>query len=318
METLKSIASILKKEKKITLISHVLPDGDAIGSLLALGMALKSMGCKVFMVNPDGVPKIYHFLPGSDSVSKRIDSIPSTVVLLDCSDLDRIGELKDAVSSANCLINIDHHVSNELFGHINYVDTEASATGEIIYSLLTLLNVEIEARIACSLYTAIVTDTGSFQFENTTSRTHLIAAELLTSGTDLSEIRRNLWENVPLMSIKLLTQTLKTLELDADGRIAWVKLPYNIFSKFGASTEHVEGIVNYPKSIEGVEIGLLFKEIEPGIIKVGLRSKTEVDVNELAQVFGGGGHKRAAGCMLDLPLEEAVSKVVEEAKKYLV
>jgi phosphoesterase RecJ-like protein len=162
-----------------------------------------------------------------------------------------------------------------------------------------------------------VTDTGSFQFENTTVQTHLIAADLLKFGTDLGSIRSHLWESTPLESIRLITETLKTLKLDESGRIAWVTMPYTIFQRFGATTEHLEGIVNYAKAVRGVEIAIVFKEFEPHRIKVGLRSKRLVDVNKVAQALGGGGHKRASGCMIEGSLEEAQRIVIQEAKKHL-
>ncbi len=317
IENTQKIASIIKSEKDVALVSHIQPDGDAIGSILALGLALLKIGHSVQMLNPDGVPQIYTFLPGCDLIRTGFLYIPDTVVFMDCSDIDRIGGLKYSTSKAKTVINIDHHISNSFFGKINLLDTNASATGEIVYKLILALDIEIDSEIASSLYTAIVTDTGSFQFQNTTSETHLIAADLLEYGTDLSIIRNNLWESTPLESIRLVTETLKTLELDETKRIAWVSVPYPVFKSLGATTEHVEGIVNYPKSVRGVEIGIIFKEFAPHKIKVGLRSKSIVDVNKIAQVFGGGGHKRAAGCLIDGSLEEAKKAVLNEAKKNL-
>jgi len=316
MEKLDEIAQIIRKQKDLAVVSHIIPDGDAIGSILALGLALDSLEYNVQLINPDGVPKIYTFLPGSDLIRSRFLYIPETVIFLDCSDIKRIGNLRNFVAKAKRIINIDHHVSNTFFGDINYVDTKASATGEIIYHLINTLKGDLDTEIATCIYTAIVTDTGSFQYENTTIKTHLITADLLAHGVDLGTVRRFLWESTSLKSIKLLTEILKTLEIDDTSQIAWIYLPYKVFQKFGANPEYVEGMVNYPKSIEGVEIGIFFKEIEPGKIKVGLRSKTKVDVNKLAQKFGGGGHKRAAGCTVEAPLEEAVKIVVEEAKKF--
>lgn len=317
IEIMQKTANIITEEKDLALVSHIQPDGDAIGSILALGLALIKNGHSVQILNPDGVPQIYTFLPGCDLVRSCFLHVPDTVILLDCSDVDRIGSMKCSISKAKTVINIDHHISNSFFGKINLVDTNASATGEIAYKLIKTLGIEIDSEIASSLYTAIVTDTGSFQFQNTTSETHMIAADLLAYGTDLGVIRNNLWESTPLDSIRLATEILKTLELDESNRIAWVSVPYSIFQSFGATTEHVEGIVNYPKSIRGVEIGIIFKEIEPNIVKVGLRSKSIVDVNKVAQVFGGGGHKRAAGCTIEGTLEDAKRRVICEARKFL-
>lgn len=317
IEIIQKIASILRNEKDIALVSHIQPDGDAIGSILGLGLALIKRGHTVQMLNPDGVPQIYSFLPGCDLIRRKFLFVPDTVVLMDCTDIERIGSLGKITSKAQQVVNIDHHISNSFFGKANLVDTNAAATGEIAYKLIEALEIEFDSEIASNLYTAIVTDTGSFQFENTTSETHMIAADLLNYGTDLAAIRSFLWESTPLKSIRLITETLKTLELDGTGRIAWVQIPYDVFQKFGASTEHVEGIVNYAKSVRGVEIGIIFKEYEPNTIKVGLRSKSLVDVNKIAQIFGGGGHKRAAGCIIEDTLENAKKLVIKESRKFL-
>lgn len=316
-EIFQKIANTLRDERDIALVSHIQPDGDAIGSILALGLALLKSGHMVQILNPDGVPQVFTFLPGCDLIRRRFLYLPDTVVLMDCTDLDRIGALGKEVGKAPNLINIDHHISNTFFGGLNLVDTDAAATGEITYNLIKALGIKLDSEIASSLYTAVVTDTGSFKFENTTSETHMIAAELLSYGTDLSTIRTHLWESIPIESIRLITEILKTLELDASCRIAWVTVPYAMFQKFRATTDHLEGIVNYPKSVRGVEVGIIFKEFEPNKIKVGLRSKAVVDVNKVAAALGGGGHQRAAGCFVEAPLEEAKRLVIQEVKKYL-
>ncbi|NLO88888.1 MAG: bifunctional oligoribonuclease/PAP phosphatase NrnA [Clostridia bacterium] len=317
---LTDIAKLIKNgEKDLAVVSHTNPDGDAIGSTLALGLALENMGYNVQLVNQDNIPRIYSFLPGSDLIRSSFLFIPDTIILLDCSDISRVGILGDTISSSGrYIINIDHHVSNTFFGNANYIDTRAAATGEIIYNLINLLDCPINEEIATCLYTAIVTDTGSFQFENTTERTHIIAADLISKGIDLAIIRSFLWENIPPKSVKLQRKLLDTLEMDETQKIAWAVMPYEIYKEYESSLEHIEGFVNYPKSIEGVEIGLFFKEIEPNKVKVGFRSKSKVDVNKLAQKFGGGGHKRAAGCILEAPLKEVIEQVVKEAQKTVI
>lgn len=316
-EIIKEIAQILKKEKDIALVSHIEPDGDAIGSILGLGLALIKSGKQVQILNPDGVPQTFTFLPGADLVRDSFLYISEAVVLMDCTDLERIGGLEKEAVKASKLINIDHHVSNKFFGDFNLVDTNAAATGEIAYKVIKALGVKIDPKIASCLYTAIVTDTGSFKFENTTSETHLIAADLLNYGMNLGTIRRHLWESMPIDTIRLLTETLTTLEMDTSGEIAWVTMPYQIFQQYGPAAQHLEGVVNYAKSVQGVEIGIIFKELEPNQIRVGLRSKAIADVNIVAQALGGGGHKRAAGCTIKGSLEEAKELVIREAKEHL-
>ncbi|KUK10528.1 MAG: Phosphoesterase RecJ domain protein [Clostridia bacterium 41_269] len=317
---LADIANFIKKaDKELAVVSHTNPDGDAIGSTLALGLALENLGYNIQLINQDNIPRIYSFLPGSDLIRTSFLYIPDTIIFLDCSDITRAGAISGVISGLNKnIINIDHHISNTFFGTLNYVDTKAGATGEIVYNLIKLLDCPINIEIATCLYTAIVTDTGSFQFENTTEQTHTIAADLISKGINLATIRRFLWESIPLKSVKLQRKLLDTLEVDETKKIAWVVLPYEIYKKYGSSFEHIEGFVNFPKSIEGVEIGLFFKEIEPNKVKVGFRSKSKVDVNKLAQKFGGGGHKRAAGCILEAPLEEVIRQVVREAQKTII
>lgn len=314
---IKKFAQVLKKEKDIALVSHIQPDGDAIGSILGLGLALIKSGKRVQILNPHGVPPTFTFLPGADLVRDSFLYIPESVVLMDCTDLERIGDLETEVTKVSKLFNIDHHISNKFFGDYNLVDTNAGATGEIAYNVIKALGVKIDSDIASCLYTAIVTDTGSFKFENTTSETHLIAADLLNYGMDLGSIRRHLWESTPIETIRLLTETLATLEMDDSGEIAWVTMPYQVFQQYGAAAEHLEGVVNYAKSVQGVEIGIVFKEMEPNQIRVGLRSKATADVNQVAQALGGGGHKRAAGCTINGSLKEAKELVIREAKGHL-
>ncbi|NLK00262.1 MAG: bifunctional oligoribonuclease/PAP phosphatase NrnA [Clostridia bacterium] len=316
IQKLRRIAEIIKQQKKITIVSHIIPDGDAIGSSLALGMALGKLGIRVQILNQDEVPKIYTFLPESSKIKTEFDFAPETIILLDCSDLGRIGSLRDLLPKQGLIINIDHHISNTNFGDFNYVDTGASATGEIIFELVELLNGSVDKDMATCLYTSILTDTGSFQYENTTAKTHLVASSLLSAGADLGLIRSSLWENVPLTSVRLLAKTLKTLAVDPRGEIAWVSIPFETYSKHVFDLEHIESIVNYPKSIEGVEIGICFREFAPGKVKVSLRSKTKVDVSLLAESFGGGGHKRAAGFVSEATLASVMDTVIKKAQSY--
>ncbi|GAW94301.1 DHH family phosphoesterase [Calderihabitans maritimus] len=320
MEQFSKVVDQLRQANEVLIVSHLIPDGDCLGSMLALAEGLQQLGKKAITVNGDEVPKMYRYLPGSEGIllPGSVKKIPEVIVFVDCTDVERAGdEFQTILQSETTVINIDHHISNTHFGDYNLINTEASAIGEIILRILEELNVTITPRIATALYTAIVTDTGSFQFENTTPECLEAAAKLLRCGAELELLRRNLWESRSLLNTRLLAYTLSNLRMTADGKIAWISLEKEYMDKLGAKSEDCEGLINYPKSIEGVEIGIFFREIEPGKVKVGFRSKEKVDVNLLASRFGGGGHKRAAGCTVEGSLETVIQDVIEEAEKLL-
>ena len=239
-------------------------------------------------------------------------------IVLDCASLDRAGkEMAGILENCDSLINIDHHISNTGFGAINIVDAGASATGEILYRIMDSLGIKISPDVATNLYAAIVTDTGSFQYQNATSRCHLAASMLLDLGANHRNVQQCLNEQKNLSSIRLLEKGLSTLTLEQDGRIAWMSLPRRFFEETGCNLDDSEDFVNYPKSIAGVEVGILFKEVDDGVIRIGLRSKNIADVNILAGRFGGGGHERAAGCTVRGTLQEVEALVVGAARDFL-
>jgi len=312
----KALASLIKKAKNIVISGHAMPDGDSVGSTVAMGLAAKMIGKKAVVISPDPIPRAYEFLPGVADVKGLGDFPPDSdlAVVLDCTDINRGGEeLAALLKKVPAVINIDHHVSNHHFGHYNFVDPAAAATGELVYRLIRKLGLTLNADIALNLYTAIAMDTGSFRYDNTTANTHKIAAELIKTGINVARINENLFENKELITLKLLGRTLADIKLSPCGRVSWISVPHSLMVEMGARDEHADGIVNYPKTVSGVEIGLLFREIEPGKIKVGFRSKENADVNKLAAMFGGGGHPRASGCMITGNLAEVETKVVEAA-----
>lgn len=320
MNSVHWLQEIIAKKQPVLIATHENPDGDCLGSGLALAQALKDKGLQVSVVNKDPIPENYFYLAGSQDIllpaSSNID-FPVAIVV-DCSDLERLGfDLKQICGGLEKIINIDHHVSNTFFGDYNFVDTNVSATGEIIYKILEKAAIPISSEIATALYTAIVTDSGSFQYESTSPETLMIASKLLAAGANLSQIRKNLWDNTPLVSIKALQLALNSLNLSADGKLAWVSLEKAQLDRIGATSKHLDGLVNFPRSIAGVEVGILFKEIEYEMVRVSFRSKEYFDVNTLAKAFGGGGHKRAAGCTIKAPLNQAIQEVIAVAEKML-
>lgn len=316
----KNITQILVPYKKVLIFTHEMPDGDCIGSALGLAQGLKQKGFQAAVVMKKPIPEKYGFLAGSEKVllPDSLDSQDEAIIFVDCSDPERIGfDFKEFCPNVKVIVNIDHHVSNTRFGHYNFLDDKAAATGEIIYKLLLDAEVRITPDIATALYTALVTDSGSFQYDNTTSTTLRLAAELLDCGANKSRIKKYLWENNSIKDIKVLREALNSLTLCADNKIAYVFLDQDRINSLQASEENFESLINYPRSIAGVEVAIFFKEIEPQVVKVSLRSKEYVDVNRLASTFGGGGHIRAAGCTLMCSMEQAISKVLKAATQNL-
>ncbi|ATW24207.1 DHH family phosphoesterase [Candidatus Formimonas warabiya] len=318
--SLQEICQTILKSKHILITAHVLPDGDSIGSVIGLGLALESLGKNVTMVMQDKVPDMYRFLAGSNKIIfPAALTVPSDLaIFLDCTDFSRVGDdwFQPWIREIP-VISIDHHVSNKFFGKYNYVDVEAAATAEIIYFLLKEMQLNLSIETATALYTGIVMDTGSFQYQNTTSRTLKTAACLLEQGIDLSQIREKLYESKSWKNLQLVAVAIERLQFVSEGKIAWTYLDQEIMNQLQAESEHCEGVVNYPISMENVKIGLLFREMENGTVKVGLRCRTGYDVNKIASFFGGGGHQLAAGCTLDGPLERAVSRVLDQTRMVL-
>jgi|Deesub1362A_J573_1020465.scaffolds.fasta_scaffold00044_84 phosphoesterase RecJ-like protein len=317
---LTAIGAELRRARKPVLAGHVLPDGDSIGSTLALGFMLEQLGATVTMVSQDQIPTTYRFLPGVDRI--HIGSVPEgpfdCLVALDCSVPERVGQAVQPLLSQPGVrvINIDHHVSAVPFADYNYIDPSAAAVGEIVFDLAELLGVELTADISICLYTAIVTDTGSFRYENTSPGTHRRVARLIEQGLGVGAINTQIYDEKPLAAVKLLHRVLGTLTVSECGRFAWLKLTRAMEAECGAGQVEAEDLINYARTIQGVEVGILFREMPEGRIKVGFRSKRLVDVSRLAATFGGGGHPRAAGCIFnDGRLTEVELRVIGVVKK---
>jgi phosphoesterase RecJ-like protein len=317
-KSLAAVAAELKRAVRPVLAGHVLPDGDSVGSTLALGLMLEQLGKKVRMVSQDPIPPMYRFLPGVEQI--RVGTVPDAdydcLVTLDCSSPERLGtDIKPLLSRPGLrVVNIDHHISTGRYGDLNHIDPAAAAVGEIVFDLAEPLGVEISPAVSVCLYVAIATDTGSFRYENTTAGTHRRIARLIEVGLDAAAVNTRIFDEKPLAAIRLLHRVLGTLALSADGRIAWLKLTRAMEAESGEEAD-VEDLINYARRISGVEVGILFRELPEGQIKVGFRSKRAVDVAALAAVFGGGGHPRAAGCRLAGELAEAERLVLGATEK---
>lgn len=315
----KEISKIISEAGGIAIFPHVSADGDAIGSSLALGLALKNAGKKIAIYIEEGIPNVFKFLPGLELADfyNEGSEVMDLNIALDTGDVGRLASRGAAFFKAPCTINIDHHVTNTKFGHLNFVDALSASTGEIVYSLIKQMKLEIDTDIAMCLYTAIATDTGGFQYENITAETHRIAAELLSTGINVGELSQRIFDNTTYVKLKLTQKSIELLELYEDSKLAVVVLSLEAIRSTGAKDEDCDGIVNIGRSIEGVEVSVLIKEKENNEVRVNLRSKSYVDVSEVAATFDGGGHKRAAGCTVKGSLEDAKEKIINAVKDRL-
>ncbi|WP_026476050.1 DHH family phosphoesterase [Alkaliphilus transvaalensis] len=311
----------INSDTRIAIIAHVNPDGDSLGSIMALGLALMKRSNQVNIFLNDELPGRYSFLPEVHLLKKyqsnEFDDFDLCFVL-DCGDDRRFGDIDLLVKSKE-VINIDHHVSNNGFGDINFVRTDASSTCEIVYSIITEeLEIQLDEKIATCLYTGIVTDTGNFRYESTTSYTHKVVAELLDFGVNIQEITFNLYQNNSLNSTKFLGHVLNQMEIYFNGKVAIITIDQDLLKEFDVKYEEVEGIINYARDIEGVEVAVIIKEATTdGEIKISFRSKKNYDVNELAKGFGGGGHKRASGATTKGTLTDVKESLLNKLEKMI-
>lgn len=315
MTTCQQIARLIETRRRFVVSTHLNPEGDALGSQIALGRALETLGKDVRLCNRDPVPGLYRFLPGADRI-EVVEMVPAPydfLVLVDCGSLDRTGLRlpEPAAAGRGEMIIVDHHLSSEGTRHGgHWIDAGAAATGEMIYALIRELAVPLDKTIAVNLYASITTDTGTFRYSNTTPQVLRMAADLIEQGADPWENALRLYESHPEGRIRLLAAALSTLERGLEGRVAWVTLTSRMFSETGTAAGDTEGIVNYPRSIEGVEVAFLFRQVEEKEWKVSFRSKGGVNVASLAETFGGGGHHNAAGCQVSGTLEEVTQRVL--------
>lgn len=306
----------IKKSKNVYIASHINPDGDNIGSILALGLALSNIVPNVFMVKTDEIPSDFLFLPGVNLIKDyTVNNEIDLLITLDSSDENRLGNNKDLITKAKTVINIDHHISNTNFGDINIIDSDASATGELVYKLIKKMDISIDKDIASCIYTAISSDTGSFMYDNTSPETHEIIAELLRTGFDKNEVNINLYQNRSLERTLLLINALESIEFHNDNKLAVVQVTQDMLEKTKAKMEDTEGIVSFVKEIAPVEVAILLKEFQSNEIKVSMRSKRFVDVSEICASFGGGGHIRAAGCTINSSIAIAKELLINNVEK---
>jgi phosphoesterase RecJ-like protein len=311
---------LMENHQNMVIGCHVHPDGDAIGSMLALGLVLKNSGKRVELICREGVPSVYRFLEGHELIKTATDPgfIPEVLICVDCAEKDRTAIPAEIWKTPGLfVVNLDHHVTNTRFGNLNIVMPGAAATGELVYRILQKGYFPIDPMIATALYTAIATDTGFFRYDSTSAFTLETAAWLVKNyQVAPAKVAEHVHEEKSFNSIRLLGELLIRIQLGLDGKVAWVILDQALMNQYPVENDETEGYVNYARSIEGVEIGIIFKELKPNEFKLSWRSTETVDVSKLAAYFGGGGHARAAGCNINGPVEEVVKMVLEFVANY--
>ncbi|MFC1562455.1 bifunctional oligoribonuclease/PAP phosphatase NrnA [candidate division KSB1 bacterium] len=319
-----SLEATIKKYNKFIITTHINPDGDGIGSELGIFWILKKLGKDVLIINDSPTPQFYKFLDPKDELIKQYDEKyceiilkTDVVILMDISNSERLGRLSEIIKRSDAIkVVIDHHHCNSGWGDVNIVDENASASGEIVYNLVKRFGLEIDLRMATDLYVAILTDTGSFRFSNTNKRAHFICGELLEKGINPREIYGHIYESYSWERMILFSKSLSSIRKIAGGKVSSIYITVEMMETSGAKREDIEGFVEYITTLKDVEIAILFLELSTRKVKVSLRSKLNYDVNKIAEVFGGGGHKNASGIVFkDSTLEEAQDMVFSEVEK---
>ncbi|MBI1921082.1 MAG: DHH family phosphoesterase [Geobacter sp.] len=317
-QTLKSIVEEIRKGSAFLIASHESPDGDAIGASLALANYLVGLGKEVAIHNPDPVPELYSFLPMADRFSPAIpDREFDAAFVLDIGEYRRTGKVFGEFKRYGKYINIDHHLMSDPFGAINLIDPKASATGALIHRIIKAAGDSIDYATALCIYTAVITDTGSFHYSNSDQEAFNVAGEMVMLGVDAWDVAERLYESQPRQRMELLALVLATLNISPRGDFASITVTLDMYDKSCATAELTDGFINYPRSIKGVEVAIFFRQLKADLYKVGFRSKGKVNVAALSAAFGGGGHHNAAGCTIAGSIDEVREKVFAHLEQVL-
>jgi phosphoesterase RecJ-like protein len=314
------ITEALRQGDKVLIASHVFPDGDALGSQLALGEILESLGKKVYYYCEEFASAMYEFMPGSEKLRNELPdtALFDAAVAVDCGDRFRLGHEMETLLQIHPFIVIDHHAGHRDFGDISWVEADRSSTAEMIFDLALALNADISYNAAYCLYTAIVSDSGSFKYESTSAYTFNVASHLLNRGVVPSEVAGKLFDNYSVNRLRLLEKVLGSLEIYAEGQIAVISASQEMFEASGAKPEDTEEFINLPRALRSVKVAVFFKETVDGSIKVSLRAKGECDVAQVASKYGGGGHRNAAGYRVkDRTMTETRDELLQDLKRRL-
>ncbi len=313
------VIEALKKYNKFLIVSHVGLEGDSIGCQLALENLLIKLGKKTTVVNGGSLPKQYDFLGIEGSIGTDLDKKVDydAAIVLDCPVIRRVGEAKALLLDGKPLINIDHHISNNNFGDVNWVQADTSSCGEMVYKLFRAMDVPLDQKSALYLYVAILTDTGSFAYENTTSNTHHAIADLIEKGVNPPLVYKMIYENKRFEEVELLKDALATLKLDDGGKISYMYVSKKMLNKYKLSIGITEGFINYARSITNIKVAIFFMEnpLKKGRIQISFRSKGDANVDKIAALFGGGGHKNASGCTIEDDLKSTMKTVLSKVRE---
>ncbi|MFC5648978.1 bifunctional oligoribonuclease/PAP phosphatase NrnA [Paenibacillus solisilvae] len=313
--------AFMREGDRFLVVSHVQPDGDAISSTVVVCWLLRHFGKQVNMINESPVPIKLTFMEDTASIHNYSLQPPTEtydrIIAVDCADFRRIGLVSGSFAEGAVLLNIDHHPTNDGFGAVNVIRTDAAATVEILYDLMEYAGIVLDKEAATAIYTGLLTDTGGFRYSNTTPRVMNVASSMLVKGVPGHWIANHLLERMTKPQLLLLQRGLNGLTFSEDNRIAWLYISVADMAETGAIGDDLEGLVNYALNVEGVEVGILFKETENGQVKVSMRSSGKADVSAIAQLFGGGGHVRAAGCRLEGVIADSISSLINAVRKAL-
>jgi len=318
--TINNVIEKIKESKKVAITFHTSPDGDSLGSSTALTLALRSLGKDCSILCKEAIPQTFTYLPCSEEITGEnynVEKDIDLVIVLDCGDFKRINAEILLEDRNYTLINLDHHMSNELYGDLNYVNTNAAAVGEIVYQILKLLDISLTKEIGIALYTSLLTDTGSFRHSNTTSDTHNIAGDIINTGIDFSEIHRIIFDNKSFNKVKLYGKAIETMTLECNKKVVFMELTNKILKELNLDGSDTSDLIAFGSKVEGAEVTVLIKESEDGV-KVSLRSKNKVDVRKVAEDFNGGGHIRAAGFVAESNIQTIKEKLITILEKELI
>jgi phosphoesterase RecJ-like protein len=310
------IRALVDRSQDIVCLAHKDADADSLGSALAFGLSLRLAGKRVHPVVPAPHPFLLTYLPGFDTLEDSPERCDA-VFTFDCATVQRFGDKRYLCESAVPVVNVDHHVSNEGYGSINLIEPQASASGQVVYRLLTRLGLPIDADVANNLYAALFTDTGGFRHENTTEEALRLGADLVKLGANPAWIALKSYKSRPVAMLKLEGLAVSALRTELEGRLVWSEVTQEMLQRAGASMVESEGVIDQLQSIDTMKLAVLFKEMGPHLTKISVRSRDEIDATALCLPFGGGGHHRAAGAELNMSLEEARPVVLQLARRLL-
>lgn len=312
-------AKFINEHDHFLVVSHIQPDGDAISSTCAVGLILEQLNKQYVLINEESVPTKFTFLQGASAIQSLSDvtNVPlyQYVIAVDCADFSRMGRVQQLLVPDVHILNIDHHATNNEYGRVNLVHEHAASTTEVLFDLIEHMGIPWTTELATCIYTGLLTDTGGFRYANTSPKVMRIASELLKHGVNANQLASDLLERLSMSHVELLKRALARLNFSHNHQIGWVSVTASDIAESGAASEDFEGIVNYPRNIAGIEVGLFFRELSSEQVKVSFRSQGKVDVARFAQTFGGGGHTLASGATIDGSLDDVIQRVISALER---